>query len=58
MSQDRVLRAYVAFYNERRPHQGLDQRCPVPLDPLSGWGPIVRRDVLGGLIHDYERLAA
>lgn len=22
-----VLRAYVAYYNERRPHQGLDQQC-------------------------------
>ena len=54
----RVLRAYVAFYNKRRPHQGLDQQCPVPFDPLSDRGRIVRRDVLGGLIHDYERQAA
>jgi hypothetical protein len=28
----RVLSAYVAFFNRRRPHQGLDQRCPIPPD--------------------------
>lgn len=55
---ERVLRANVAFYKERRPHQGLDQQCPVPIVSLVGGGPIVRRDVLGRLIHDYERQAA
>lgn len=54
----RVLREYVAYYNERRPHQGLGQRCPVPATPRTGSGPIRRRDVLAGLIHDYERSAA
>jgi len=54
----RVLTDYVAFFNQRRPHQGLDQRCPVPLthDPRSG--PVQRHDILGGLIHDYDRQAA
>lgn len=54
----RVLREYVAFYNERRPHQGLDQRCPVPTTGRQGQGPLHRREVLDGLIHDYERRAA
>lgn len=54
----RVLGAYVTFYNERRPHQGLGQQCPVPLTPSTGTGAIVRREVLGRLIHDYERQAA
>jgi transposase InsO family protein len=54
----RVLRAYTAFYNERRPHQGLGQQCPVPLGPRPGHGPIQRRDVLGGIVHDYRRSAA
>jgi putative transposase len=27
----RVLTEYVAFYNHARPHQGLDQGCPVAL---------------------------
>ncbi len=51
----RVLRAFVAFYNERRPHQGLAQQCPIPLPRGPSEGAIQRRDVLGGIIHDYER---
>jgi putative transposase len=54
----RVLTGYVAFYNERRPHQGLGQQCPIPLARGSGAGPIQRHDVLGGIIHDYERQPA
>lgn len=54
----RVLQEYIAYYNERRPHQGLGARCPVPLAPSPGSGPIRRRDWLGGLIHDYEPLVA
>jgi putative transposase len=54
----RVLDAYVRFYNERRPRQGLDQRCPIPLVAGPHQGDIQRRDILGGIIHDYERQAA
>jgi putative transposase len=54
----RVLAAYVRFYNERRPHQGLDQACPVPLPRSPGGGPVERREVLGGVLHDYHRSAA
>jgi len=54
----RVLLEYVAFFNQRRPHQGLGQQCPVPLEPRPASGPISRREVLGGIIHDYEREAA
>jgi transposase InsO family protein len=54
----RVLKDYVAFYNERRPHQGLGQESPVPTPRKVGQGRILRRDILGGLIHDYERRAA
>jgi putative transposase len=54
----RVLRAYIAFYNERRPHQGLGQECPVPTTSRAGTGRIQRQEVLGGLIHEYDRLAA
>ena len=53
-----VLRDYVAYHNQRRPHQGLDQQCPVPRAPASGEGVVQRRDILGGLIHDYDRVAA
>jgi transposase InsO family protein len=54
----RVLTAFVAYYNERRPHQGLQQQCPVPLAPDGAGGCIARRDVLGGITHDYYREAA
>ena len=53
-----VLTAYIAFYHEARPHQGLDQRTPVPPADSSGQGPIRRRDRLGGLLRDYYREAA
>jgi transposase InsO family protein len=54
----RVLSEYIMFYNERRPHQGLGQQCPVPLPRGTGQGPIRCRDVLGGILHDYSRHAA
>ena len=54
----RVLSEYVAYYNHRRPHQGLDQRCPVPPASAPTDDVVECRDVLGGLIHDYERRAA
>jgi len=54
----RVLTEYVAFYNRARPHQGLEQRCPVALPAPVRDGPVRRRDGLGGLLHDYYREAA
>ena len=50
-----VLAAYVAYYNEARPHQGLGQRTPVPRATSGGQGPIRRRDRLGGLLREYDR---
>ena len=56
-----VLRQYVAYYNQRRPHQGLGQQPPAPAtsSPISPAAPArVRcRPVLGGLIHDYHLAA-
>jgi transposase InsO family protein len=54
----RVLQEYIAYYNNARPHQGLEQQAPVPFVPSLPEGSICRRDVLGGLIHDYYREAA
>ncbi len=53
-----VLTAYIAHYNEARPHQGLGQRTPVAQVPRGWPGPIRRRDRLGGLLREYEREAA
>lgn len=53
----RVLREYIAYYNARRPHQGLAQRSPVPGPPPARTGVVCCRPVLGGIIHDYDRAA-
>jgi transposase InsO family protein len=54
----RVLTEYIAYYNARRPHQGLDQDSPLGLEPGIAEGPIRYRNVLGGIIRDYYREAA
>jgi hypothetical protein len=54
----RVLTAYVDDDHHARPHQGIHQRCLVPLGSAARDGPIKRRDLLGGVLHDYERHAA
>ncbi len=53
-----VLKEYVGFYNASRPHQGIDQRTPIPIDNTNMKGSIERREVLGGMINDYYRSAA
>jgi transposase InsO family protein len=56
-----VLREYVAHYNARRPHRGLDLRAPNrrpdSAPPTSIHRAVRRREVLGGLIHEYELAA-
>jgi hypothetical protein len=55
-----VLREYVLHYNQQRPHRGLDLGVPAgraaPRVPVSL--TVRRRDVLGGLVHEYEPVAA
>jgi len=51
----RVLQEYVEFYNQTRPHQGIGQQFPILGPERSTEGPIHRRNVLGGIIHDYFR---
>jgi putative transposase len=53
-----VLRIYVDHYNRRRPHRSLELNMPQPaLVSQASLGRIVRRDRLGGLIHQYRRAA-
>lgn len=58
---ERVLRAYAAHYNGHRPHRGLQLDVPERSDgarrPENCGARLVRRDVLGGLIHEYEAAA-
>jgi putative transposase len=59
---EQVLRIYVKHYNEHRPHRALGLEAP---DPLAGLavvgedqtGKVRRRDLLGGLLHEYHRAA-
>jgi putative transposase len=62
----RVLADYAAHYNEHRPHRALQQRPPLRTSPASEEQPagqvidlerVRRRDLLGGLIHEYELAA-
>jgi len=57
---DRVLRVYVQHYNRRRPHRGLKLRVPESIPPIEeadGVPAIERRDLFGGLLHEYIRAA-
>ena len=58
-----VLATYVAHDNEHRPHRALAQWLPLRTPSSTGEPPIAevidldrvrRRDLLGGLIHEYE----
>ena len=62
---ERVLTIYVQHYNARRPHRALDLQTPDPprttsavCVPAGSAIVIRRRDLLAGLIHEYEAIAA
>jgi hypothetical protein len=56
---DAVVREVVEHDNAARPHRALDLRSPRARgQSVSATGAIVRRDRLGGLIHEYSRRAA
>jgi putative transposase len=54
-----VPEEFVEHYHEARPHQGLGQRRPCQPSALMvlPHGDVERRDRLGGLLHDYRRVA-
>ena len=53
---EQVLRVYRQHYNEHRPHRALRLLPPNGRDPtpLNAADRLHRRDLLGGLIHEYE----
>jgi putative transposase len=61
---EHVLRVFIRHFNQQRPHRALDLRPP---DRGSGPDPpptatlytaqVRRRDLLGGLLHEYEAAA-
>jgi transposase InsO family protein len=61
---EHVLRIYIHHFNQQRPHRALDLRPPdrsrrTDPPPRASVYPlqIKRRDLLGGLIHEYEAAA-
>jgi putative transposase len=56
---DVVLREYVQHYNTHRPHRALHQQPPAGGAPSASGEAIrvLRRDRLGGLIHEYLQVA-
>jgi putative transposase len=60
-----VLASYTQHHNEHRPHRALGQRPPLSkprcgerlMAEVFDLGRIRRRDLLGGLIHEYQRAA-
>jgi putative transposase len=59
---EQVLRVYARHYNAHRPHRALALRPPDPPARLTmlgeeDRGAVRRRDLLGGLLHEYRRAA-
>ncbi len=57
----RVLHAYVKYFNEARPHQGIQQQVPegeiIPVSSKQRRGRIISVPILSGLHHDYRSVA-
>jgi putative transposase len=58
----RVLRRYLQHYNQHRPHRSLAHATPLPSErggvrSTPNLGRLPRRDILGGLIHEYKYAA-
>ena len=58
---DRTLRTYATHYNNGRPHRALGLAPPLTKDetsPRVSPPDVRRKDLLGGLIHEYYGRAA
>jgi putative transposase len=59
---EQVLRVYIQHYNRHRPHRALQLQAPDRPAQLTVVGQgqdgaVLRRDLLGGLLHEYRRAA-
>ena len=55
-----MLRVYRRHYNEHRPHRALDLLPPdgaIPFQQATAAQVVRRRELLGGLIHEYQAAA-
>jgi putative transposase len=55
--QEKILDEYIDHYNGARPHRGLQLEPPVPRSTASVGTKVLRTDILGGVIHEYELAA-
>ena len=59
----RIVQAYIEYYNNYRPHQGIEQQIPNHFGEHTPWptshpgGSITSTPILGGLHHSYTRTA-
>jgi hypothetical protein len=55
----KVLTGYETHFNGHRPHRALNQASPLRAlpDPVDAGLKVIRRDRLGGLLHQYSQLA-
>jgi putative transposase len=57
----RVLNAYVAYFNQARPHQGIQQQIPGSYGSSHSTAHegtrVVAVPILAGLHHDYQKIA-
>lgn len=54
-----ALREYEDHFNTHRPHRALGQAAPLrplPTHPADPDAAVLRRDRLGGLIHEYAQV--
>ena len=54
----RVVTEYTAYFNQERPHQGIEQRIPDWYDQTRSKptrGQVTSKAILGGLHHSYSR---
>jgi putative transposase len=59
---EQVLKTFSDHYNGHQPHRALsltppEARRPTPTPSVSGDARILRRDRLGGVVHEYVRAA-
>jgi hypothetical protein len=57
----RVLKEYVYYFNQARPHQGIQQQLPDSSEssrsPAHKGTKVVAVPILAGLHHDYRKVA-
>ena len=55
----KVLSEYESHFNRHRPHRALNQASPLRAlpDPVDADVKVIRRDRLGGLLHEYAQVA-